>query len=151
MTEPLKWCVDWSNLSFKERFLMGAPFVATEDKVRKGIIRQLNERSEEDLSVWREHPKDVCELAWKISKELKRETIWPSDLFLPDDPLDIVFAIRFDLAKEWNMTLVVQTIVEKTIGGKMYPAFWLNLESLSFLEAVTLIREMQNQTSNADQ
>ena len=50
MAQPLRWCVDWHNLNFKDRFLLWLPLFGTDEKAYRDIVRQLSERTEKDLA-----------------------------------------------------------------------------------------------------
>ena len=66
MTKPITWRVDWQNLTSKEKFLMGMPFIGPDTKAYKDIIRQLAERKEEDLKEWDEYPDKISKLTVQI-------------------------------------------------------------------------------------
>jgi hypothetical protein len=141
MSKPLKWSVDWKNLSFKDKFLMGAPFVATEDKAYKDIVRQLTSRTEKDLEAWSSFPAEVSALARELSGILKTEGIWPSDLFLPDDPADVPFAPYFDFTDKWDFLPAYIDIVEKKLGIPMDNDFWDRIAGMTYAEAITEISQ----------
>ena len=147
MTTPLQWSIDWAKPSFKERFLMGCPFVATEDRVFADILRQLSERRESDLAAWDKYPDEVRLMVRDLSERLKAEGIWPSALFLPDDPADIPLGNRFGETDKWDFLPAVYTIVEKNLGIKMDMAFWDDLPSMMYVQAVErMITQRAEQT-----
>jgi hypothetical protein len=139
MTEPLKWCVDWGKLSTKEKFLMGAPFVATEDRAYKDIVQQLAERTEADIEQWNSFPQDVSSLAKDISMALKADGIWPSSIFLPDDPADVPLGHYFDFTDKWDLLPASLALVEKEFGIEMDNGFWDRLSEMTYAQAVTEI------------
>lgn len=141
MAKPLKWCLDWNNLSFKERFLMRTPFVGTEDKAYKDIVRQLEQRTKDDLSAWDKYPDEISQLANKISKLFEADGIWPNAIFLPDDPADIPFALRFDFTDKFDLIPASIYIIEKDLGIEMEIDFWENLEKLSFAQSIEIIKK----------
>jgi hypothetical protein len=139
MTEPLKWCVDWSNPSFKDKFLMGAPFVATEDKARNDIICQLESRSQDAMEEWKCFPDKIQEMARTICQIVKTEGIWPSNIFLPSDPADVPFGLHFDFTDKWDFLPYSVDLVEKRLKVKMSLDFYDYLEKMTFADAVTKI------------
>jgi len=136
MTKPLKWNLDWKHLTRQEKFLMGAPFVATEDRAYKDIVRQLSARKATDLEAWSELPDEVRELASRISNALKTDGIWPSEFFVPDDPADIPFALHFDFTDKWDLSPYAIDLVEKRLRIQMPTAFWEHLGTMTFAEAL---------------
>jgi acyl carrier protein len=139
MAEPLRWCLDWDHLSRKEKFLMGAPFLATEDRAYRDIVRQLETRTVSQIEEWARFPGDVQDLARRISRALKNDGVWPSELFLPDDPADIPFALHFDFTDKWDSIHYSIDLVEKRFGIEIPIDFWERLDTMSFAEAVTEI------------
>jgi hypothetical protein len=133
-TKPLRWCVDWKNPSFKDRFLMGCPFVGTEDRAYKDIACQLKERTEADLAAWDAYPQAVRQLALGVATALKEERIWPSRVFLPTDPADIPFDLQ--ATDRWDLLPAAFAIVEKDFGIKMDPEFWGKLPGMSYAQAI---------------
>ena len=149
MTKPLKWSIDWEHLTLKQRFLMGAPFVATEDSVERDIFRQLNGRTEADLSAWDSYPSEIRLLATRVANALKREAVWPSALFLPEDPADIPLGGHFDQTDKWDMLPVAASIVEKESGIKMDSAFWNSLPQMTYAQAIEVIARNQAEPVHA--
>lgn len=141
MARPLKWCVDWNHLTFWQRFLINAPFWATEDRAYRDILRQLKERSEADLAAWDAQPADVAKLAKELAGMIQAEGIWPSACFLPDDPADIVLAVHMDFTDKWDVLPACCSLIEKDLGVEMDRAFWERLEqgTTTYGEAVTEI------------
>jgi hypothetical protein len=139
MTEPLKWCLDWDHLTFREKLLMGAPFVATEDQAYRDVVRQLKKRTEVAMEEWAKYPQEVSQLAKSVSQALKSDGIWPSEAFVPDDPADIPFALRFDFTDKWDLMPYSIDLVEKRLGIKMQTNFWDRLNTMSFAEAIAEI------------
>ena len=118
---------------------MGCPFVATEDRVFADIVRQLNERTESDLAAWNKYPDGVRLMAGDLSEQLKSEGIWPSALFLPDDPADIPLGNRFGETDKWDFLPAVVSIVEKNLGIRMDMAWWNALPRMTYAQAVEQI------------
>ncbi|MBA4387280.1 MAG: hypothetical protein C0404_04820 [Verrucomicrobia bacterium] len=149
MTKPLKWSIDWAKPSFKERLLMGCPLVATEDRVYADIVRQLSERTESDLLAWNKYQEEVRLMAGALSEKLKAERIWPSALFLPDDPADIPLGNRFEETDKWDFLPAVYSIVEKDLGIKMDAGFWDGLSCMTYVQAVEqMIRRKAEQAGS---
>ena len=123
-------------MTFKERFLLGAPFVATEDKAYKDIISQLNERNESYLAAWDKYPPDIGRLAIDLSKRLQIERVWPSAIFLPDDPADIPLGGHFDFTDKLDFYPIAYSIVEKDMKIKMDTDFWNSLPKMTFGQAI---------------
>lgn len=137
--KPLTWCLDWNNLKPKEKFLMGCPFVATEDKVYKDIVNQLKQRALDDLKAWDAYPKEVADLAKKISAVLQDEGVWPSAIFLPDDPADIPLGHYFDFTDKWDFMPISFKIIEKDLGIEMDMDFWESLSEITYAKAIETI------------
>jgi hypothetical protein len=133
-TKPLRWCLDWNNPSPKDRFLMGCPFVGTEDRAYKDIVCQLKERTEADLAVWDAYPPEVRQLALGVASALKDQRIWPSRVFLPTDPADIPFHLRE--TDRWDLLPAAFGILEKDFGIKMESEFWDNLPGMTYGQAI---------------
>ena len=139
MTEPLRWCLDWNHLSRKEKFLKGAPFLATEDRAYRDIVRQLETRTVSQIEEWARFPRDVQDLARRISQALKNDGVWPSELFLPDDPADIPFALHFDFTDKWDSRHYSIDLIEERLGIEIPIDFWERLATMSFAAAITEI------------
>jgi hypothetical protein len=139
MAQPLRWCVDWHNPNFKVRFLMWLPLFGPDEKAYRDIVRQLSERTEKDLAEWDRFPPQVREMAQLLSASFKAEGIWPSALFLPDDPADIPFGYHLDLTDTWDMFPASICIAEAAVGVKMPAGFWECLENLTYAEVVEKI------------
>lgn len=118
---------------------MGAPFVATEDKARKDIIRQLERRSLDALEEWKGFPSVIQEMARTICEAAKSDGIWPSSIFLPGDPADVPFGLHFDFTDKWDCIPYAADLVEKRLGITMPLGFYTRLEKMTFAEAVTEI------------
>lgn len=136
MYKALKWSIDWHNLKPKEKFLMGAPFISTEKKVYKDIVRQLNERTQNDLEEWNSFPSNISNLANKISNTLMSEGIWPSSFFLPNDPADIPLGGYFDFTHEWYFIPEILVIIEKDYDIHLGGDFWEKLPGMTYAQAV---------------
>ena len=146
MTKPLKWSIDWEHLTFKQRFLMGAPFVATEDKVHRDILQQLNGRTEADIAAWDTYSAEVSQLAKDVAARLKVERIWPSSIFLPDDPADIPLGGHFGQTDRYDLAPAAFAIVEEEAGIKLNLAFWEGLSHMTYVQAVEqMIRQKAEQ------
>lgn len=141
LAKPLTWCVDWQNLTSKEKFLMGMPFIGPDIKAYKDIKRQLEERSEENLKEWDKYPEEISKLAKQIIDLYKKKNLWPNPLFLPQDPADIAFCLRFDLTDKYDLLPESMRIVEKDIGIEMDEEFWETLHKYKFHQAIKLILE----------
>ena len=124
---------------------MGAPFIATEDKAYNDVLRQLSFRDKNDLVAWDIYPKEISDLASEISETLKSEKVWPSSIFLPDDPADIPFAIHFDFTDKLYLFHISMHIIEKHYKIIMDDDFWEKLKSISYVEALEEIIKKQNQ------
>jgi hypothetical protein len=149
MRNPLKWCIDWSKPTFKDRFLMGSPFRATEDRVRQDIHRQLSERDETDLGLWNRYPPEVQLLAEHLTSRLKADGIWPSALFLPDDPADIPLGFKLGETDKWDFMPASVTIVEKDMGIVMDLAFWDGLSEMTFAQAIEMMIKKKAEPTDA--
>lgn len=136
MSEALKWSIDWRNLKPKEKFLMGAPFIATEDKVYKDIVRQLKERNHNDLEAWNSFPSNITNLANNISNSLMSEGIWPSTLFLPNDPADIPLGGYFDFTDKWDIFPAIFDVIKKDHGIQIDCDLWEKLPEITYVQAV---------------
>ena len=134
--KPLKWNIDWENMTFKERFLLGAPFIATEDKAYKDIAAQLKERDDSYLSEWDKYSPDIKKLAIDLLNRIKNENIWPSAIFLPDDPADIPLGVHFDFTDKLDFYPIAYSIVEKDLKIKMDTDFWNGLHKMTFGQAI---------------
>lgn len=148
MTKPLKWCVNWDNLSFKERFLIGTPFIGTDVIAYKDIVRQLKTRTEIDLENWDRFPDKISKIALNIMKLFKTNQIWPNPIFIPEDPADITFALYFDLTDKFDIMPASIDIVQKEYGIELDAEFWEELEKLSFLQAIEIISKVHDRTCN---
>ncbi|PID65798.1 MAG: hypothetical protein CR975_05740 [Gammaproteobacteria bacterium] len=137
--KPLTWCVDWQNLTAKEKFLMGMPFIGTDVKAYKDINTQLKTRSEADLQEWDSYPKEISELAKQIIELYKKKKLWPNPIFLPQDPADIAFCLRFDLTDKYDLLPDSIWVVEQDIGIKMDEEFWHNLHHYKFYQSIEII------------
>jgi len=135
----LTWCVDWQNLTSKEKFLMGMPFIGPDSKAYKDIRYQLSKRSDTDLQEWDIYPKEISKLAKRIIELYKKKGVWPNPIFLPQDPADIAFCLRFDLTDKYDLLPESMWIVEKDIGVEMEDEFWENLHELKFHQAIEII------------
>ena len=139
MTNPLKWNLDWKHLTRRERFLMGSPFVATEDRAYRDIVRQLNERKTSDMKAWSGLPEEIREISCCIVNALKTDRVWPSAFFVPNDPADIPFAIHFDFTDKWDRVPYAIDLVERRLGIKMSSKFWDDIDTKTFAEALVEI------------
>ena len=150
MSQPLKPSVDLNNPSKKQRFLMGFPFLCPREKAYQEIVEQLKVRTEKDLEVWESHPTEVASLAKEVSEMLKSERVWPSSLFLPDDPAAAVFAINFDwFTDTWDLLPISFDIVEKRLGVEIDESFWLEeIYKISYFDAINhIIKKRAEQSS----
>lgn len=150
MPEPLKWCVEWKNLTRREKFLIGVPFLATEDRAYKDIVRQLEKRAGDGLDEWADFPTEVREMACRISGTVKSDGIWPSSNFLPKDPADIPFGLHFDFTDKWDFLPYSIDLVEKRLNAKMPEEFWDRLYTMNFGEAVTEICKRRAEAHGGD-
>lgn len=130
---------------------MKAPFVATEDRAYRDIVRQLERRTAGSLDEWAGLPMDVQEMARAISHAVKADGIWPSDVFFPCDPADIPFGLHFDFTDRWDLVPYALDLVEKRLGVRMPDEFWEQLIAMTFEEALTEIcKRKAEQSHGAD-
>lgn len=114
-TRLLKWPVDLSRLSPLQRRLVFFTYLfGVKSYNWRGIDGQLQNRHLFDLNEWDKYP-ELIDASRRCSKILCKRLGWSNDLFLPDDPFDIVFydyrgdldGIEADMAieKEFGVTL----------------------------------------------
>lgn len=118
---------------------MGCPFAATEHRVRADILRQLSGRSAADLSAWDSYPPEVRWLAAELSSARMSHDIWPSAVFLPDDPADIPMGDHFGETDRWDFLPATFSIVEKEMGINMDAGFWDGLAGMTYAQAVGMM------------
>jgi len=118
---------------------MGMPFIGPDTKAYKDIINQLKERSEIDLKEWDNYPEEISKLAKRIIELYKKKNLWPNPIFLPQDPADIAFCLRFDLTDKYDLLPESMGVVEKNIGVEMEEDFWDNLHKYKFNQAIEMI------------
>ena len=131
--------------------MMGAlfPFTSTEDRAYDDIVRQLKERTETDLAVWDAYPPDVRQLALGVASAFKDKGIWPSRVFLPTDPADILFYLRE--TGSWDMLPAAFEILEKDFGVEMDCGFWDKLAEFTYVQAIEIIlAKKAEQSAQAD-
>ena len=135
-TKPLKWNVDWNDLSKKDKFLVDFPFLGTLDKAIADIEKQLKGRRHADLDEWNKYPSEIKALAFKLNQRIKEE-IWESDIFLPEDPADIPLSNH--ITDKWDLLPMYMQIIEKEMKIKMDIEFWENLDKMKYIEAIERI------------
>lgn len=87
---PLTWPVDINSMSdFKRRFNLNTPFIGYAVRIRRGVNCQLKQRKTSDLSEWDKYP-HLKIIAKKTSHAFYKYLKWSNDLFLPEDPFDII-------------------------------------------------------------
>lgn len=136
MAQPLKWKVDWNNLTPTQRFFVGFPILGPQHTVYADLKQQLKARSLGDLTAWKKHPEDVQRAAEQVTEILKDYLGWPkSSVFLPDDPADIPF---WDRRGDLAFVEVIMAL-EKHLGVELNEELWLGLSKMTFGEAITKI------------
>jgi hypothetical protein len=131
--KPLKWNVDWNQLSRKEKFLIDFPFIGTRDKAIANIEKQLKDRENHDLDEWDKFPIEIKTLAFKLNKRIKEE-IWGTDIFLPQDPADIVLSNH--ITDKFDLLPMYIQIIEKEIQIEMNNKFWEALDKMNYVEVI---------------
>ena len=124
-------------MAFKDRLLMGSPVGATEERASKDIVRQLKERTEADLAAWDAYTPEVRKLALDLASALNDQGLWPSRVFLPDDPADIPLGWHLGQTDRWDLVPGAFAIVEKDFGIKLDLEWWTKaLSELTYAQAI---------------
>ena len=119
------------------------PLIGTQRRVYADLLRQLKMRTQDDMPAWEVYPKEIRELAEKVTAIVIERLRWPkTSIFIPDDPADIPF---------WDRTghlVDVETMLElaKQLGTKCedvdWDIFWQDLPRLTYGKAIERINDM---------
>jgi hypothetical protein len=136
--QPLKWPVDWANLTTRQRLLLDAPFIGVLDRAFKGIVVQIQQRPQECPEYWSQFSKREKAVEDAISRIAMEEIGWPNSHFIPDDPFEIImWDGGDDLA-----TAAALGRLEKELGLKRKSdSEWQNLASHTYGYVVQRLAE----------
>ncbi len=144
--KPLSWSVDWVHLDPVEKLMMGFPLVGTQNRVYSDLVAQLETRTAADAAAWQSYGNEVQTLEQTVSRILIERLDWPkTSIFLPDDPADIPFWDRTgDLAGVEAMLAV-----EDALGVELPEQFLLDLEKMTYAEALKELNRMRTKPGTA--
>lgn len=127
---------EWSkHLSPAARFFMGVPILGPQARIHRELCAQLRARTVECLEEWGAEPRRKA-LAKDVSRILSAQLGWPSTLFLPRDPFEV---LCWDHSAHTIDDLRVESAllaIEKQVGTRLEDEFWTEARSLSFGDVV---------------
>lgn len=88
--EPLRWPIEWKNLTSTQKFLLGFPIFGFDYRIFRLFKKKISARDENIHKMW-PNDTELSDIRDEVAKMLVKIYGWPNTLFHPEDPCSILF------------------------------------------------------------